>query len=380
MDFTIELPVTADRFASTNTEHYREISIAALRNRQWTSRDESVIDQPGVRLHTHPMEIHQLRCFLRVAHEGHFGRAAETLHMTPSPVSRAVKSLETELGTALFERNHHSVRLTQAGVRLVRRAEPLIEELDELARTIAASADESNAPVSLGGTPLAPPELIDRVAALIRDATDGRDILVNVADWEATLDRIGRNVFDIAIFGLPFEDATVDHRAIATFEMGVGIRSDDPLANNDAVDWHDLRGHRLTIPIRSQHRSSVNWIRDQIERSGHCLVDEIAEQDVIVLATHVRANPGRFFLALPPSIGGPWRVLDDPAFTVLPFRRDSPTLELCLVWNRQRYIGDPDFATLIDHVLEHWIPIERLTVNNVPGTTRNSPGATADSE
>jgi DNA-binding Lrp family transcriptional regulator len=43
-------------------------------------------------------DVHQVRCFVTVAEESHFGRAAERLHLTPSPVSRAVKELERELG------------------------------------------------------------------------------------------------------------------------------------------------------------------------------------------------------------------------------------------------------------------------------------------
>jgi DNA-binding transcriptional LysR family regulator len=300
------------------------------------------------------MEIHQLRCFLRVAHEGHFGRAAESLHMTPSPVSRAVKALEAELGTLLFDRSHHSIRLTPAGRTLALGAETLLEEFDELARTVAASADRPHTPIALGGTPIAPPVLIDRAAELIGAATHGGDVLVNIADWEETLDRVGRNVFDIALYGLPFDEPAVDHRTVASLEMHVAIRADDPLADQDSVTWRDLREHWLTIPPRTQHRSSVNWIRDQSERSGHHLVDEVLEQDVIVLATHVRANRGRFFLALPPGIGGPWKILDDPAFVILPFREDSPVFELCLVWNRRRYTSDPAMATIVDHVLEHW--------------------------
>ena len=62
-----------------------------------------------------PAELHELRIFLALADELHFGRAAQRLVLTPSRVSQVIRKLERSLGAPLFERTSRSVRLTAFG-------------------------------------------------------------------------------------------------------------------------------------------------------------------------------------------------------------------------------------------------------------------------
>jgi DNA-binding transcriptional LysR family regulator len=88
-------------------------------------------------------EFRHLRCFLVLADELHFGRAARRLAMTQPPLSVCIRQLEEAVGTPLFERDSKGVRLTAAGRAFRGHAQALVARADEagvLARDVGAGA------------------------------------------------------------------------------------------------------------------------------------------------------------------------------------------------------------------------------------------------
>ncbi len=87
------------------------------------------------------MELRHLRCFIAVAEELHFARAAERLHIEQSPLSRAIKELEEDLGVQLFERTTRSTRLTRAGQLFLEHMPRIFAALQQARDSVKAVAN-----------------------------------------------------------------------------------------------------------------------------------------------------------------------------------------------------------------------------------------------
>lgn len=96
------------------------------------------------------MELKQLRCFLAVAEDLNFGRAARRLNMLPTALGRHVRLLEEELGRPLFQRTTRQVALTPAGAVLLPEARALLDRAEAATHAVRAIGAQSGGILRIG--------------------------------------------------------------------------------------------------------------------------------------------------------------------------------------------------------------------------------------
>jgi DNA-binding transcriptional LysR family regulator len=190
------------------------------------------------------LEVRQLRYFVAVAEELHFGRAAARLGMAQPPLSRAIRDLERQLGVALFERTTRQVRLTAAGEVLLRDARTALEAVSAAARRARqAGAPSSRLRVALkadveGGLL---PQILDAYCA--DDAALPPELVLGRFGEQAQALRDGRA--DVGLLLCPFDGRGLDSEPLLTEPLLAALAAADPLAARTQLCLADLAGRRL---------------------------------------------------------------------------------------------------------------------------------------
>lgn len=112
------------------------------------------------------MELRHLRCFIAVAEELHFARAAKKLHIDQSPLSRTIRELEEELGVQLFARTTRSTQLTRTGQLFLEHVPRIFAALEQARDSVKSAANgfhgQLRIALSDGITPSRLPALLAR--------------------------------------------------------------------------------------------------------------------------------------------------------------------------------------------------------------------------
>ncbi|WP_159477812.1 LysR family transcriptional regulator [Streptomyces caniferus] len=184
------------------------------------------------------METRELRYFVAVAEELHFGRAAQRLGIAQPPLSRAIHQLERRLGAVLLERTSRAVTLTEAGAVLLREARAALDAIEAAERRTrrAALAATGQAGVVLATKAGASSELLAKLLdayAAEPDAVTVDLLLCGIGEQERML-RDGRA--DVALLHLPF-DATAgfDTEELRTEGQVVVLPAGHPLTGRAHV-------------------------------------------------------------------------------------------------------------------------------------------------
>jgi DNA-binding transcriptional LysR family regulator len=219
------------------------------------------------------LETRQLRYFVAVAEEQHFGRAAQRLGMAQPPLSRAIRDLERQLGVQLLVRTTRQVALTEAGETLLTDARVALD-------AVAAAQHRARH----AGQPVATLRLAlkaDYDAGLlpgILEAYAARpvDLLLGGRGEQVAALRTGRA--DVALLPTPFDETGLDSEPLMDGPSMVALPASDPLSSRTTVRLADLAGRSLpdgTPAVRGFMAAPPDGSRRALDLSQICNLVEV---------------------------------------------------------------------------------------------------------
>ena len=152
------------------------------------------------------IELRQLRYFVAVAEELHFGRAALRLHMTQPPLSQTIQALEAELGHALFARTNRSVALTAAGQALLTQARRLLTQAQGLPELVQQAASGASGHLSLAFVSTADYSVLPPFLRDFRQHYPLVEIALREATTDVQLDDLTQNRIDVGLLIAPLPE------------------------------------------------------------------------------------------------------------------------------------------------------------------------------
>ncbi|MYN17179.1 LysR family transcriptional regulator [Rugamonas sp. FT107W] len=152
------------------------------------------------------LELRQLRYFVTVAEELHFGKAALRLHMTQPPLSQTIQALEELLGAALFERNRRGVALTPAGLALLPEARRMLAQSLELPQLVQRAAAGEVGRLTLAFVSSADYSVLPPFLRAYRAAYPQVQITLQEATSDLQLDDLLHNRIDAGLLIPPLPD------------------------------------------------------------------------------------------------------------------------------------------------------------------------------
>lgn len=300
------------------------------------------------------MDLHQLRCFVAVAEDLHFGHAAHRLEMLPSALGRHIRLLEEDLGTRLMTRTTRSVALTDEGTTLLKEARMLLAQADDLAARFRSQARSNTTALRVGAIDSAAAGLLPMLLHDFRESEP--DVTVNLTEDKSIrlLPRLLSGRIDLAFIRLPENpDKRLEFQFLFHETAVIALSDRHPLAHRRQLSIRDIADEPLIVPERKSrphsHDLTIKLFNEaglqariaQIADEKQTIVNLVAaELGIAIVPRWISrmAPKGVRFIAL--------KAKDEAAMNKLP---------LAAVWlaNSRDLLRDNMIATLRSHLSEY---------------------------
>lgn len=207
------------------------------------------------------MELRQLRYFAKAAEILNFSDAAKSLNIAQSSLSQQIKQLEDELGTLLFIRNSHSIRLTEAGevmlpfaLRTLHEAESCAERIHDLQKLLTGSLD-------IGVTHSFSPILTESVISFMK-MYPGIKLNIIYKQMNELMELLTKREIDFVLAFKPIQSLPdVESHILFQNSLSAIVGNNHPLASKERVSITELEKYELVLPSKGlQARNAFDSI------------------------------------------------------------------------------------------------------------------------
>lgn len=223
--------------------------------------------------------LDQVRCFVAVGEELHFGRAAERLAMTQPPLSRQIQKLERVVGVQLLERDNRRVQLTAAGMTFLEDCYRLLNTLDGAVAHARRVEGGSAGTLGLGFTAGSAIGILGPLMRLLGSELPDVEVVLHERVTGAQVDGIRRGEIDLGLARPPFDTSVLSARVVAREPLRAVVPDDHPLAgvhgplgpedfdNLSVISYHPVQAryfHEMTVRFLVNSHSRIEQHVQQI--------------------------------------------------------------------------------------------------------------------
>ena len=254
--------------------------------------------------------LKQLRYFLALCEEQHFGRAAERSFVSQSAFSNAIQELEASLDTQLVDRTNRTVTITSKGQDVATQARLVLRDVDSLVDIAQGDAEPLCGELRLGVIPTIAPFILPAVLPKIRKAHPELQLFLIEDQTQRIYERLMNGELDVLLLALPWAMPGVEQQTLFRDPFCLAYRQGtervDPdnyrfsRLNSDSVllleDGHCLRDHALaackihnTQKVRRFGASSLLTLIEMVDADlGITFLPEMARGSTLLRNTRVR--------------------------------------------------------------------------------------------
>lgn len=271
------------------------------------------------------MEIRVLRYFLAVAREGNMTRAAEYLHVTQPTLSKQIKQLEEKVGKKLFIRSNYSIKLTEEGLLLRKRAEDIVKMVDKTMDEFHSLDEINGGDIYVGGAESEAIKYFTWAARNLHQKYPNIRFHLYSGNTENVTERLDKGLLDFAIIVQDVDLSKYNYLKVPSKDTwGIIMRKDSFLASKEVFTIDDLLKLPLIVSRQGMTEDYPKWFGEKMDQ-----LNIVATFDLIYNASiMVRENFG-YALSFD-------KLVDTSQESELCFRPLSPTLEtdMYVIWKK----------------------------------------------